>query len=122
MTENQMAEIKRHFNVVAEGMQHEIRLIAEGHDVLRREIQGTRRDLNEKFDLNTTLIKTVHDSLDRKIDAVDTKLTAKIDAVDANLTAKIDATRDELKADIASVGDKVDGHESRIQHLERRAA
>ncbi len=122
MTENQMDEIKRHFNVVAEGLQHEIRLIAEGHDGLRREIQDTRHDLNEKLDLNTALIKTVHDSLDNKIDAVRDELKTDIDAVRDELKTDIGAVRDELKTDIAAVGDKVDGHQSRIQQLERRAA
>jgi len=111
MTQDQMEEIKRHFNVVAEGLQHEIKLIAEGHGTLHREIQETRHHLNEKIDLNNSLIKTAHDSLDAKIDETSNRLDAKIDAV-----------RDELKDDIQTVGEKVDGHESRIQHLERRAA
>jgi len=107
MTQDQMDEIKRHFNVVAEGLQHDIRLIAEGHTTLHHEIQETRHHLDEKIGLNNALIKTVHDSLDSKI---------------ADVDATLGETRHELKTEIQNVGKKVDGHEARIQQLERRAA
>ncbi len=46
------------------------------------------------------LIQTVHDSLD----------------------AKIDSVGDELKTDIHAVDEKVEGHEARITHLEKKVA
>jgi len=88
-------------------MNGKLNLVLEGHEALRKDIQDTRQQLNEKIDLNTSLIKTVHDSLADKIHSVD---------------AELGATRQELKAEIQNVGEKVDGHESRIQQLERRAA
>jgi len=86
--------------MILEDINGKFNLVLEGHDALRKETRDTSQYLNEKIDLNNSLIKTVHDSLD----------------------AKIDAVRDELKDDIHAVGEKVDGHEARIQQLERRAA
>ena len=47
MNPDEMDEIKRHFGVVAEGLRTEIRQVAEGHEVIRAEIQ-TLREENEQ--------------------------------------------------------------------------
>ena len=39
MRKEEMEEIKRHFGVVAESLRSDIQQIAEGHDVIRRELQ-----------------------------------------------------------------------------------
>jgi len=108
--------------VILEDINGKFNLVLEGHDALRKEIRDTSQYLNEKIDLNNSLIKTVHDSLDAKIAGTSDRLDSKIDSVEQRLNAKIDAVRDELKDDIHAVGEKVDGHEARIKHLERRAA
>jgi len=100
MTESQMDEIKRHFNVVAESLQHEIRLVAEGHASLDQKIGRVQAESREQHAEVMVMIKTVHDSLD----------------------AKIDSVRSELKEEIQAVGEKVDGHETRISALEQKAA
>jgi len=100
MTDDQMDEIKRHFNVVAEGLHHEIKLIAEGHSSIERMVTEHRAETrHDKRELQM-LIRTVHDSLDDKIDSVENG----------------------LKTEIRSVGEKVDGHESRISDLEKKVA
>lgn len=38
MTDDQMDEIKRHFDVVAEGLHHELRLIVESNTKLERKV------------------------------------------------------------------------------------
>ncbi len=75
--------------VLLEDINGKFNLVLEGHEALRKDIQDTHQQLNEKIDINTSLIRTVHDS---------------------------------LKTEIQNVGEKVGGHESRMQQLERRAA
>lgn len=71
-------DTRRHFDVAAEGLKHEIRLIAEGlqhvdHRVGRTE---TRLDsLDRKFDR----LETKVDVLDTKVDGIDRKLDAALD-------------------------------------------
>lgn len=79
--------------VILEDINGKFDLVLEGHDALRKEIRDTRDLLGEKIDLNASLIKTSHD----------------------NLSARLDAVGSEL-------GKKVDDHEDRIQHLEHKAA
>jgi hypothetical protein len=53
MTRSEVEDIKRHFEVVAESLRSDIRLLAEGHDALRASIDG----LSSRLD-------TVHSELD----------------------------------------------------------
>jgi hypothetical protein len=45
MSREEMEEIKRHFGVVAESLRSDIRQIAEGHDVIRHDLQAQREEL-----------------------------------------------------------------------------
>jgi hypothetical protein len=47
MTQEEAEDIKRHFNVVAEGLRSEIRLVAEGHAGLDGKIDELRQNLLE---------------------------------------------------------------------------
>jgi hypothetical protein len=47
MTHDEAEDIKRHFNVIAEGLRSDIRLVAEGHAGLDRKIDGVRQELHE---------------------------------------------------------------------------
>ncbi|MGH9369247.1 MAG: hypothetical protein ACRD3M_16420 [Thermoanaerobaculia bacterium] len=47
MTQDEMEEVKRHFGVVADGLRSDIRLVAEGHGVLRSEIRAVSEALSE---------------------------------------------------------------------------
>ena len=49
MAPEEMEEIKRHFGVVAEALRSDIRPIAEGHTVIRHELQDMRNDLTVEF-------------------------------------------------------------------------
>jgi len=75
-------------------------LLLEGHTTLDQKIDRVQALAEQNHQEALSLIKTVHDSLDGKIDAV----------------------RDELKDEIHAVGEKVGGHEDRITQLERKAA
>src|SRR5262245_57421025 len=43
------AETRRHFDVVAESLRSDIRLIAEGHGVLAESIDRLRQDMDQRF-------------------------------------------------------------------------
>jgi len=49
MDGNQVQEIKRHFDVVAEGLRQEISIVAEGHEVIRREADEFRDEVKGEF-------------------------------------------------------------------------
>jgi hypothetical protein len=42
VAQEQIEEIKRHFGVIAEALRNDVRQVAEGHSVIRRELQEFR--------------------------------------------------------------------------------
>ena len=57
MTDEQMGEMERYFGVIAEGLRGEIRQVAEGHDVIRREMREFREEVQSEFKEVRSLIK-----------------------------------------------------------------
>lgn len=49
MASDQLEEIKRHFGVVSEALRSDIRQIAEGHSVIRHELQDMRNEFRDEF-------------------------------------------------------------------------
>jgi len=93
-------EQQHRLEVILEDMNGKFDLLLEGHATLDRKIDLNQAEAMEKHGEAIAMIRTVHDSLDDKIDSV----------------------RDELKAEIRSVGERVDGHEARIHGLEKKVA
>ena len=91
---------KQYLEVLMEEMNGKFSLVLEGHAAIRQEFKDSHRELEEKINLNSSLIKFGFETLDVKIDSV----------------------REELSAKIEDVGRKVDGHEDRIRFLERKVA
>ena len=60
-------EIKRHFGVVAEGLQGEIQQVAEGHEVIRNEIQSLREENEQAHKDIVAAIKFSYAELDQRI-------------------------------------------------------
>ncbi len=125
MTKNE----QRRFEVLLEQVLHEVKTVAEGHEVLRNEIKASHKELEDKIDLNASVMKCGFDTLNTKIDGVREELKEEIQGVRTELKAEIQGvraelreTREELSAKIEAVGTKVDGHEDRIRFLERKAA
>jgi len=107
-----MTEKEQHYlEILLEEMNGKFSLVLEGHDAIRKEFNGQLDDIKEQQKLFMSLLKGSHEELKEEIRAVDKRSEAR----DAALTA-------ELKGEIRAVGDKVDGHESRIFFLERKAA
>jgi hypothetical protein len=46
MTGDEAEDIKRHFNVISEGIRSDVRLVAEGHSVLDLKLDGVRQELD----------------------------------------------------------------------------
>ena len=66
MEDRAVEEIKRHFDVVAESLKDEIKLIAEGHVLLNKTIGDLREDVDEFRKENAE----EHAILKKKIDDV----------------------------------------------------
>lgn len=49
MAPDQLEEIKRHFGAVAEALRSDIQQTAEGHSVIRHELQDMRNELRDEF-------------------------------------------------------------------------
>ena len=94
---------KDHVVVLLEQMQSDVKLVLESHAVLRDEMHGLYRKLDQKID-------DVQGVLEAKIQGVHDKLDAKIDAVHDKLDAKIDAVRDQLDAQIRGVAADLAAH------------
>ncbi len=105
------SEEQSRLEITLEDMNGKFDLLLEGHTSLENMVTDHRAETRQDKQELLSLIKTVHDSLDAKIDGVEQRLDAKIDGV-----------RDELKEDIHAVGEKVEGHEDRIAQLEKKAA
>jgi len=105
---------RSHLEVILEDINGKFDLVLEGHVTLEHMIHEHRAEARQdKWELQS-LIQTSHDSLDAKINKVSAELK--------ETRVELKETRDELTAGIEAVGAKVDGHEDRIQHLERKAA
>jgi len=116
------AEERHRMEVILEDMNGKFDLLLEGHATLDQKIDRVQATSQEQHAEALALIKTVHDSLDTKIDGVEQQLDAKIDGLGQRLDAKIYSVRDELKAEVRAVGEKMGGQEERIVRLEKKAA
>ncbi len=67
MTDEQMNEIKRHFDVVSEGLRAEIRQVAEGVVNVDEKLERFRQDVDERFAEVKTLVKVSYGDLDRRV-------------------------------------------------------
>jgi len=70
------AEFRHQIGIQSEHFQHKLDIVAEGHEVLRKEIRDTREELCEKIKLVDFKLGTMNESLNEKIDAVAADLSA----------------------------------------------
>jgi len=57
MEKGEIEEIKRHFSVVAEGLEHKIQLVAEGVVNVDEKIERFRQEVREEFKEAKSMIK-----------------------------------------------------------------
>jgi uncharacterized protein involved in exopolysaccharide biosynthesis len=76
MEKGEMEEIKRHFGVVVEGLRTEIRQVAEGHQVIRNEIQELREQNAREHKEILSAIKFSYAELDQRLTTVEGEVTS----------------------------------------------
>src|SRR6266852_3973269 len=69
-------EIKRHFNVVAEGLRSEIRAVAEGLEGFREEVSGEFRAVREEISEVKAMIRLSFGELDRRMRSLETDVAS----------------------------------------------
>jgi len=103
--------IKTHIGVMSEDFQHQLGAVTDGVLALDEKLDRNTNELKGEIEKSRTEYRGLFTSLDKKIDGVEQRLDKKIDSV-----------RKELTDEIRVVGMKVEGHEERIQTLERKVA
>ena len=105
---------KGNLEMVLEDINSKFDLVLEGYTALDKKLDTRFDELNEKIENNTFKI----DTLNKKIDGVDTKLSKKIDGVEEKLTKKIDGVEEKLSRKIDGVEEKlsrkIDGVEEKL--------
>lgn len=82
MNADQVEEIKRHFGVVAEALRSDVRQIAEGHAVIRHEIQEMRSEFRDEFKEMRALMRLSFAQLDQRIGTLESELSSLKHRVD----------------------------------------
>lgn len=76
MNDEQMEEIKRHFGVVAEGLEHKIQLVAEGVANLDEKLERFRQEVTEEFKEVKSMIKFSYTELDRRMTTIEGEVSS----------------------------------------------
>jgi hypothetical protein len=80
MNNEQMEEIKRHFGVVAEGLEHKIQLVAEGvtnlDEKFDREITSLREENEQAHREILSAVKFSYAELDRRITTIEGEVSS----------------------------------------------
>ena len=82
MAEDRADEIMRHFDVVAERLEGQIRLVAEGHHLIREELKAFRAEVAGEFSELRSMIKFSYAELDRRIRTLEGAVVSLADRVD----------------------------------------
>ena len=76
MSKEEMEEIKRYFGVVAESFRSDIRQMAEGHAVIRHELQSQREEMRGEFNETRALMRLSFSQLDQRILMLESDVTS----------------------------------------------
>jgi len=82
MSNEEMEEIKRHFGVVAESLRSDIRQIAEGHAVIRHELQSQREEIRDEFNQTRALLRSSFGKLDQRVDTLESDVSSLKSRID----------------------------------------
>ena len=82
MTHDEAEDVKRHFDVVAERLESQIRLVAEGHHLIRQELQAFRAEVSAEFSEVRSMIKLSYAELDRRFRTLEGAVVSLADRVD----------------------------------------
>jgi len=73
--QEQLEEIKRHFGVIAEALRSDVRQVAEGHAVIRHELQEFRAQVRDEFREVRALLRLSFAQLDQRISRLESGRT-----------------------------------------------
>jgi SMC interacting uncharacterized protein involved in chromosome segregation len=88
MDNETVEEIKRHFGIVAEGLDLHIQAVAEGQSGLQRQIEQFRRETNREFEETRALIRLSYVELERRMGSLESdvaELRSRMDRVEARV-------------------------------------
>lgn len=88
MTNDRADEIMRHFDVVAEGLESKIQIVAEGQVLIREELGAFRTDVAGEFSELRAMVKFSYAELDRRIRTLEGAVASLTDRMD-----RLEATR-----------------------------
>ena len=129
------AEDESKLGVLIESFEKQVQIVAEGHGVLLRAIEGVgvellraigevrgelKGDISElktdfsKLDDKVTKLDERVTKLDDKVTKLDDRVT-KLDDRVTKLDGKLDSTRDELCGEIRALGAQVEAHEAGLR-------
>ena len=86
MEKREIEEIKRHFSVVAEGLEHKIQLVAEGITNVDEKLERFRQEVKEEFKETRSMIKFSYAELDRRVAVIEDEvmsLKSRLDRLEA---------------------------------------
>ncbi len=110
MTGEDREDIKRHFNVVAEGLRSEIRLLAEG--------VGANNEKLDRFEGRLDRFEGRLDQLDFRIDRLETRIVEEFGEVKAMIRlsfGELDRRIQSLESDVHSLRARLEKLEARTQ-------
>lgn len=76
MEKGDVEEIKRHFGVVAESLEHKIQLVAEGITNVDEKLERFRQEVKEEFREAKSMIKFSFAELDRRITVIESEVVS----------------------------------------------
>lgn len=76
MKKNDIEEIKRHFEVVAESLETKIKFIAEGITTVDDKLERFRKEVKEEFNETKSMIKFSFAELDRRITSIESEVVS----------------------------------------------
>ena len=82
MDPEHVEEIQRHFGVVAESLQTEIRHVAEGHEVIRHERAECRQEIQEEFKEVKALVRLSDADLEQRLRSMETEVSGRKNRLD----------------------------------------
>ncbi len=113
---------QKYFEILMEEMNGKFSLVLEGHAAIRKEFKEQIDVIKEEQVLFRSLLKGSHDDLKEEIQSMRVELKEEIQSVRVELKEEIRAVDRKLTSEIRAVGRKVDGHEVRVQFLEKKVA
>jgi chromosome segregation ATPase len=128
VTREQMDEIMRHFNVVAEHIESQVRIVAEGHTMLGEQIQGVRDDVRantgriEKVQIEVVALDGRLGGVENRLGGVENRLSGVEDRM-GGLEDKLASFRAEVAADFGETRSMIKLSyaelDARVSRLER---